>query len=180
MSTPREFLHTETPSHSSSFLRNEGVAALRVHARLSLRSGSVGRPPERPAGKDPSVSPLALSYHTTGIRVCCHEFESHTSDAHGGVRPQSRPVLIAATCGTHNALLTPAAQWKQLAGRHRCVYTLPYVHTTGVPSHRDSFTLLVFFEERGRRGASRARAPFSSLWECWPAPREAGRQRSFR
>jgi hypothetical protein len=40
MSTPREFLHTETPSHSSSFLRNEGVAALRVHARLSLRSTS--------------------------------------------------------------------------------------------------------------------------------------------
>ena len=40
MSTPREFLHTETPSHSSSFLRNEGVAALRVHARPSLRSTS--------------------------------------------------------------------------------------------------------------------------------------------
>ena len=38
MSTPRDFLHTETPSHSSSFLRNEGVAALRVHARPSLRS----------------------------------------------------------------------------------------------------------------------------------------------
>ena len=40
MSTSRESLHTETPSHSSSFLRNEGVAALRVHARPSLRSTS--------------------------------------------------------------------------------------------------------------------------------------------
>ena len=40
MSTSRESLHTETPSHSSSFLRNEGVATLRVHARPPLRSTS--------------------------------------------------------------------------------------------------------------------------------------------
>jgi hypothetical protein len=34
--------------------------------------GSVGRPPEWPAGEVPSVSPLALSYYTTGIRACHH------------------------------------------------------------------------------------------------------------
>ena len=42
----------------------------------------------------------------------------------------------------------------------------PFPYITGAPSHRDSFTLLVFFEERGRRGASRARAPFSSLYSA--------------
>ena len=31
--------------------------------------GSVGWLPERPAGEVPSVSPLALSYYTTGIRA---------------------------------------------------------------------------------------------------------------
>jgi hypothetical protein len=35
------------------------------------------------------------------------------------------PALIGATCGTHNALLTPAAQWKLLAGRHRSPTPFP-------------------------------------------------------
>ena len=42
--------------------------------------------------------------------------------------------LFAATCGTHNALLTPAAQWKQLAGRHRCL------HPSVCPHHGSPFT----------------------------------------
>ena len=45
---------------------------------------------------------------------------------------------IAATCGTHNALLTPAAQWKQFAGRHRLTHLPTTVQSsfthTGLPS----------------------------------------------
>ena len=50
-----------------------------------------------------------------------------------------RKEAIAATCGTHNALLTPAAQWKQFAGRHRLTHSPTTVQSSF--THRDSFIL---------------------------------------
>ena len=63
---------------------------------------------------------------------------------------------IAATCGTHNALLTPAAQWKHTAGRHRLGYTASSSHflLTG-----DIHTRNLKPRERRRRGVTCARAP---------------------
>jgi hypothetical protein len=76
-------------------------------------------------------------------------------------------MFIGATCGTHNALLTPAAQWKLLAGRHRSSTPFPLqqelLSHTGTFPHRPP----AFFGARGRRGTpSSARVFFALSGGC--------------
>jgi hypothetical protein len=71
--------------------------------------------------------------------------------------------LIGATCGTHNALLTPAVQWKLLAGRHRSSTPFPLqqepLSHTGTFPHRSP----AFLEHEGVAALPRARAFFFAL-----------------
>ena len=113
MSTPREFLHTETPSHSSSFLRNEGVAALRVHARPSLRS---------PTHLSPSVREWRITRPTfiwaaraeprTGARHSVHHTAVGTgSSSAGAARYRPRPWIYPSPSRASCPRLVSRAQY---------------------------------------------------------------------
>jgi hypothetical protein len=91
--------------------------------------------------------------------------------------------LIGATCGTHNALLTPAAQWKHQAGRHRLspatvASTSHFLHT------RDSQDSPTFLRHQGGVACHVHARPLFALPPAYPRAtrhsREIGGSTFFR
>ena len=94
---------------------------------------------------------------------------AHQPVARWRVRTEVFALMIGATCGTHNALLTPAAQWKHQAGRHRLSPASATVASTSHFLHtRDSQDSPTFLRHQGGAACHVHARPLFALPPAYP------------